>query len=192
MLFFAWFAGAEGLISAARADFAHENSAMALAEQAWELRQHERLRQLQAAAPDRRAPFVSDGCSGGLSVVWGQLSAWIPAFGAIHGERPPWESCCVEHDRVYHAGGLSETSAQASVQARLRADQRLRHCVIETGTARTAPLSAHYGLSEAQIADIYRVIADLMYRSVRLGGGPCTGLPWRWGYGWPDCGAMPR
>jgi len=23
---------------------------------------------------------------------------------------------------------------------------------------------------------------------VRVAGGPCTGLDWRWGYGWPDCG----
>ena len=29
--------------------------------------------------------------------------------------------------------------------------------------------------------------ADMMYRAVRIGGGPCTGLPWRWGNGWPGC-----
>jgi hypothetical protein len=34
---------------------------------------------------------------------------------------------------------------------------------------------------------IYQGIADLMYRAVRLGGIPCSGLPWRWGYGWPAC-----
>ena len=30
-------------------------------------------------------------------------------------------------------------------------------------------------------------IADLMYRAVRIGGVPCTGLPWPWDYGWPEC-----
>jgi len=30
-------------------------------------------------------------------------------------------------------------------------------------------------------------IAEIMYRAVRLGGAPCTTLPWRWGFGWPKC-----
>ena len=34
---------------------------------------------------------------------------------------------------------------------------------------------------------VYEVIGDLMYRAVRIGGIPCSGLPWRWGYGWPEC-----
>ena len=36
--------------------------------------------------------------------------------------------------------------------------------------------------------DLYAAIAELMYRAVRIGGIPCSGLPWRWGYGWPECG----
>ena len=159
-------------------------------EKALELSQHERLRRLETFHPDHLQPFVSDGCSGGLSVLWAQLSRWLPGFRTIHDDHPPWESCCIAHDRAYHAGGLDESNAQASFQARLRADQALRECVIETATRRTAALNAHYGLSDDQVARLYELVADLMYRSVRLGGGPCTGLPWRWGYGLPDCGLL--
>ncbi|EIC23894.1 hypothetical protein [Thiorhodovibrio frisius] len=159
-------------------------------EQAFELSQHERLRRLATFRQDHLAPFVSDGCSGGLSAIWTQLSEWLPAFLAIHDDRPPWESCCIAHDRAYHAGGLEEPSAQASFDARLRADQVLRACVIETAPNRAAALAAHYGLRHEQVEQLYALIADLMYRSVRLGGGPCTGLPWRWGYGLPDCGLL--
>ena len=42
-------------------------------------------------------------------------------------------------------------------------------------------------LSTEEVARIYKVIGDLMYRAVRIGGVPCSGLPWRWGYGWPEC-----
>lgn len=161
-------------------------------EQAWELAQHDRLRQLESFRQDQLAPFVSDGCSGGLSAIWTQLSRWLPAFRAIHAEHPPWESCCIAHDRAYHAGGLDEPSAQASVMSRLRADQALRTCVLATAPQRAAALKAHYGLSDDQIEQLYAWVADLMYRSVRLGGGPCTGLPWRWGYGLPDCGLLSR
>jgi hypothetical protein len=116
----------------------------------------------------------------------------LPAFRAIHDDHPPWESCCIAHDRAYHTGGLEEPSAQASFDARLRADQVLRACVIETAPNRAPALAAHYGLRHEQVEQLYVLIADLMYRSVRLGGGPCTGLPWRWGYGLPDCGLLSR
>ncbi len=67
--------------------------------------------------------------------------------------------CCVEHDRAYHAGG---TRAQ-----RLAADLELRRCVAARG---------------------HPILAKIMFRGVRLGGGPW--LPnlrpfsrFRWGYG---------
>ncbi|MBK1649351.1 hypothetical protein CKO36_12240 [Rhabdochromatium marinum] len=159
--------------------------------QAWELAQHERLRRRETFRQDHLQPFASDGCSGGLSALWTQLSRWLPAFRTIHDDHPPWESCCIAHDRAYHTGGLEEPSAQASFDARLRADQVLRDCVIETASQRAAALEAHYGLRHEQVEQLYALIADLMYRSVRLGGAPCTGLPWRWGYGLPDCGLLP-
>ena len=50
-----------------------------------------------------------------------------------------------------------------------------------------AVLNDEYGLSVDQVEVLYDSIAGLMYRAVRIGGVPCSGLPWRWGYGWPAC-----
>lgn len=63
----------------------------------------------------------------------------------------------------------------------------LKACVLETGVQRAPQLSGAYNISEKEVALIYTAIADLMYRAVRIGGMPCTGLPWRWSYGWPKC-----
>ena len=60
-------------------------------------------------------------------------------------------------------------------------------CVVDVGLSRTPELSVQYGLTIEEVGQIYRVIGDLMYRAVRIGGVPCSGLPWRWGYGWPEC-----
>ena len=46
---------------------------------------------------------------------------------------------------------------------------------------------ADYGLSAGMVDLLYAGIAGAMYRAVRLGGVPCSALPWRWGYGWPEC-----
>ena len=70
----------------------------------------------------------------------------------------PWLACCLAHDESYWRGGDREE--------RLLSDQALEQCVEAKG---------------------YPLIAQLMYASVRAGGGPCTGLSWRWGYGWKDC-----
>lgn len=40
-------------------------------------------------------PFTTDGCSGGMSLIWPRL----------FGHPPPWEGACVEHDRAYWQGG---------------------------------------------------------------------------------------
>jgi hypothetical protein len=56
-----------------------------------------------------------------------------------------------------------------------------------SGEARKQLLAAEYGLSGDQVSFLYRSIADAMYRAVRLGGKSCTGMPWRWGFGWPMC-----
>ncbi|HBS50566.1 MAG TPA: hypothetical protein DEA05_11025 [Rhodobacteraceae bacterium] len=135
------------------------------------------------------APFTTDGCSGGLSAVWTATARAIPAFAAAHLDAPPWEACCVSHDRAYHAGG-ADPAPKASFTARLEADQALRACVIATEDARSPDLQARYGMSEAQISTAYAAIAAAMFEAVRLGGAPCSGLPWRWGYGWPDCGLL--
>jgi len=65
-----------------------------------------------------------------------------------------WGECCVEHDLVYWCGGSREE--------RQAADRALRACVQESGNS---------------------VVSWVMYPAVRLGGGPWTGAPWRWGFG---------
>ena len=74
---------------------------------------------MTAAEPDEaarpRTPFVSDGCSGGLSWVWRR----------VYHVPPPWEGACVDHDRRYWRGG---TPAE-----RLDADRELRERIAGTG-----------------------------------------------------------
>lgn len=87
-------------------------------------------------------PFTTDGCSGGI-------------YRTIMRRDPPWLGCCVEHDKVYWAGG---TRAE-----RKAADTELMCCVARNG---------------------HPFVAFAMYCGVRIGGHPLLPLPWRWGYGW--------
>jgi len=131
--------------------------------------------------------FTTDGCSGGLSIGWEQFSARYPEFAVRHGKQPPWQDCCVIHDRQYHAGGSGSLSANESFEQRKQADLDLKTCVVGTGVWRSAALQDMYGLTESQVMSFYEAISELMYRAVRLGGMPCSSQPWRWGYGWPQC-----
>lgn len=89
--------------------------------------------------------FTTDGCSGGHSARWRIF---------FKGE-PPWQDCCIAHDREYWQGGTSED--------RQKADQMLFDCV----NAKGGPFWAW-----------------LLWSSVRPGGHPWLPVPWRWGYGW--------
>ncbi|MEM8570436.1 MAG: hypothetical protein AAGG56_05940 [Pseudomonadota bacterium] len=136
------------------------------------------------------APFETDGCSGGLSLAWRSVSGAFPDFAAIHEEAPPWEACCVIHDRAYHDAGGGATPG-ASFDARLVADEALRACVVSEGEKRRDLVAEEYGIAPERIDSAYATIAEAMFVAVRFGGGPCTGLPWRWGYGFPQCTPVP-
>jgi hypothetical protein len=152
-----------------------------------ELRAHRELIQSLRTSGSRLDAFSTDGCSGGLSKAWQTLSGQFPAFAKIHEKTPPWEPCCLNHDRSYHSAG-GATEAHESYVLRLSADEALRKCVVEIGSRRSADLSAKLGLSEDQIDAFYAAIANAMFDAVRIGGLPCSGLAWRWGYGYPRCG----
>jgi hypothetical protein len=138
------------------------------------------------STPDAElAPFVSDGCSGGLSAGWAFAAEHLPQLAAVHGEHPPWEACCVEHDRAYHSAPGED--AVASFAERRAADETMRLCVLAEGREHGDVLMERFGLSAAMADLLYEGIAAAMYRAVRLGGAPCSPLPWRWGYGWPRC-----
>ncbi len=156
-------------------------------ERTLELNQHKGLLEQKQNPGVSLAEFSTDGCSGGLSVGWQYLSGKIEQIKNNHGDHPPWESCCITHDRAYHAAGGLQITAEMSFNARRHADEDLRSCVLDTGISRAPELSEQYDLSAEEVERIYRIIGDLMYRAVRLGGVPCSGLPWRWGYGWPKC-----
>jgi len=152
-----------------------------------ELDLHERLISARKKDGATLAPFASDGCSGGLSAGWALVSSTFPAIAKRHGDRPPWESCCIAHDRRYHAGAAPDADAQASFRSRRLADEELRQCVIAVGETQRDTLSAEYGLRQDDVSRLYQTTAGAMYWAVRLGGAPCTGLSWRWGFGWPAC-----
>ncbi len=142
-----------------------------------------RLRQLAVAqAEGELAPFSTDGCSGNLSASWELLADQIPKMKAELGEKPPWEDCCVTHDRAYWRGEVED-----GFNLRLIADQELRQCVVDTGTRLSPEWSTRFSIPETRVEQGFSVTAELMYQAVRLGGQPCSLLPWRWGYGWPNC-----
>lgn len=147
---------------------------------------HTALMTLVARPGSTLAPFETDGCSGGLSDAWQLAARQFPDFALVHESSPPWENCCVTHDAAYHdaAGALD---VRASFAARLTADKILKSCVVATGTERVDEIVATYQVSPAQIETAYAAIAQAMFVAVRLGGAPCSGLPWRWGYGYPSC-----
>lgn len=153
---------------------------------ALELRLQSRLAEVRDRPDTLPVPFETDGCSGGLSQIWQIVARSLPNFAADHGDVPPWQACCVAHDRLYHRGG-PDSSPAAAFAARERADAALAKCVRATGSHRQETLGRLHGLAPDEVIAIYRRIGDAMYRAVRLGGMPCTGMPWRWGYGWPPC-----
>lgn len=147
---------------------------------------HERLMARVGHRDTPLTPFATDGCSGGLSEAWRVVANRFPAFEETHQSAPPWESCCVTHDATYHTAG-GALDASASFEARLIADLALKACVTATGQDRVDALVAAYQVNPDQIAWAFAAIADAMYVAVRIGGRPCSGLTWRWGYGYPAC-----
>jgi len=142
-----------------------------------------RLQQLRTIQTEGEiTPFSSDGCSGYQSKNWELLAEALPGFKQRFGDKPPWENCCVAHDKIYWRGSVVDGFTK-----RKQADQTLRQCVADTGSEMAAELSQKFASSEDNVRHTFSVTAELMYKAVRLGGQPCSLLPWRWGYGWDNC-----
>ena len=184
ILFFLTLGATSGVLAQ---DPAAPSPTMDAIERQLEMRRHQRLLTRIVENDAAMNAFTTDGCSGGLSSGWEQFSARFPELAVQHGELPPWQECCVTHDRYYHAGGAGSLSASESFERRKEADLELKACVVETGVQRSADLQDLYEMTEAQVTGLYEAVSELMYRFVRLGGIPCTDLSWRWGYGWPRC-----
>jgi hypothetical protein len=97
----------------------------------------------------------SDGCSGGMSATYAQLTV----LHEKHGVQLPWRDCCVIHDEAYYKGG--------SKQQKLIADQNLKQCVSET-------------IGEENLGI---VLGIMMEKTVNIGGLPYFPTSYRWGYG---------
>jgi len=176
-----------GCDAAPGTDTGVDSDGVEVLERQLEIDRHARLVSLKSDPGSSLVDFTTDGCSGGLTIGWEYLAGKIENFQAHHGTQPAWEDCCIAHDRRYHSGGPGKVTASESFELRREADLELQACVTETGAQRAPVLSKQYGLSVDQVAALYDAIAELMYRAVRIGGVPCSGLPWRWGYGWPAC-----
>lgn len=133
-----------------------------------------------------KSEFISDGCSGDLSSTWtnviSELNDSFPSFKENYPnpETLPYEAACIEHDRAYHNG-------EGGYIGRLRADNKLREDIIVYGIENTETLKKSTGLeTDEEVVFLYERIAGLVYQGVRLGGAPCTGMPYAWGYGYNE------
>lgn len=148
----------------------------------FESQQMNRLAVQQKNPGTRIQRFNSDGCSGGMSSTWSYLADVLPEFVDFAGNQPPWEHCCVAHDRHYWRG-----ETEKGFTLREEADAELRQCVKLSGNEQGDEIAAVLGLSKQDVIELIDLTGELMYQAVRIGGAPCTGLPWRWGHGWPAC-----
>lgn len=166
--------------------FSEDQSVIASMQKTFEMPAHRSLMAVTADTDNVIADFETDGCSGGMSWSWRIVADVFPDFKVAQGELPPWETCCVVHDKAYHnAGGAQD--AETSFAARLIADEDLRQCVASPQQSEIEAMAKRYEVSPDQVRFAYSLIADSMYNAVRFGGAPCSGLPWRWGFGYPGC-----
>lgn len=128
--------------------------------------------------------FISDGCSGNASRGWSvaveELSKISPRFDGLYADTKniPFEYACIAHDESYHVG-------EGGYAARLLADHTLRSDIIFYGITNTEKIKERTGLrTDEEAMFLYEVVAETVYRSVRLGGAPCTGTPYAWGFGY--------
>jgi hypothetical protein len=152
----------------------------------WGLSAHDRLLRTYAATK-QRTKFYTDYCSAGVSEGWQAAARFNPFLARNARGGPPFEHCCVAHDRKYHAAGWSYASPQASLRARAQADAEFRSCVVRSGIATTRAMEARTGVSGGATALSYGLLADIMHGAVSAAGGPCTGMSWRWGNGTAQC-----
>lgn len=130
------------------------------------------------------SPFETDGCSGGISDTWNntirQFSAMSNSFAERYSDVTtiPFEEACIRHDRAYHAGS-------GGYAGRLEADNMLRTDILSYAAKNTELIQERTGLDTPEEAlYLYEIIADSVYSGVRLGGAPCTGQTYAWGYGY--------
>ena len=128
--------------------------------------------------------FSTDGCSAGMSKIWKDavmdLSQTFEEFDNRYTEASsvPFEAACVTHDRAYHTG-------IGGYAGRLMADNQLRTDILLYAANNTEEIRKRTNLSnDEQALFLYEGIAEATYRGVRVGGAPCTGEAYAWGFGY--------
>lgn len=128
--------------------------------------------------------FTTDGCSGNVSDGWRQAVEQFSEVSESFKIRfsdvstVPFEAACIEHDRVYHSG-------EGGYRARLRADNTLRESILKYALDNTDEIKEYTGFTtDEEVLFLFELTADAIYRGVRLGGAPCTGMHYAWGYGY--------
>ncbi len=114
------------------------------------------LYQRLSGVPEFDPEKHSDGCSGGMSLLYTMAPDKVKDK---HGLFLPWRSCCEGHDRAYYYGGTAEEKRIA--------DEKLMACVSEK-----------FGDSTKG-----RLLGKGMEMAVKLGGKPYYPTSYRWGYG---------
>ena len=140
------------------------------------------LAELQNNPKNRLAEFTSDGCSGGLSLTWLWLAETFPDFKLSYDSEPPWQHCCVNHDKAYWQGPAGD-----GFNLRKQADRELKQCVLATGRKKSLARQKDVDFNQILFDNAFEQVASQMYRAVRISGGPCSPFPWRWGYGCGKC-----
>lgn len=176
-----------GACSGASAQSAERPRVVVTPHAAWQTAPYERLGRAYIASGRKLSRFWSDGCSAGLSPGWRMAALANPFLARNSTGGPPFEYCCVEHDRVYHSAARDYPSPQASMRARALADDALRRCVRRSGLEVKRSIEAKTGVSASATALSYGFLGEIMQGAVTAGGGPCTGASWRWGNGSAQC-----
>ena len=150
-----------------------------------EIDRHERLAATRKAAGVTLAPFVSDGCSGGQSAGWALASSRFDFLLSVMAATRHRESCARSMTKSATRADRQMPTQRPALKRGVSQTSNCAHAYAGLARSERKILMTEYGLGRDEVTLLYRGIADAMYRAVRLGGAPCTRLPWRWGFGWP-------
>lgn len=173
--------------SAASAQPAERPRVTVTPEPSWLVAPYERLVRAYTASGGKLSRFWSDGCSAGISPGWRAAALVNPFLARNATGGPPFEHCCVAHDRAYHGAARDHSNPLASMRARALADDALRRCVRRTGLEVKKSIEKTAGVSANATALSYGLLGEIMQGAVTAAGGPCTGASWRWGNGSVQC-----
>lgn len=128
--------------------------------------------------------FETDGCSGNVSDAWrivvDRISRVSDDFSERYAEAQniPFEYACIEHDQIYHRG-------EGGYAGRLQADNQLRNEIISYAINNTAEIKHRTNLgTKEEVLALYEKIAEAVFHAVRIGGAPCSGKHYAWGFGY--------